>query len=140
MAAAPYTRRIPKRFKKTVTFDGTAGAGAVGTVAVGTVTGAILITSGAVRCTTLLTTAAGATVEMGTAGNTAGLIAQTTGIDIDANEFWQDATPELRVSPAIVNIAVGGDIIITVGTDAVTAGVLEIVFYWLPLSDDGNLA
>ena len=139
MAAAPYTRRIPKRFKKTITFDGAAGSGAVGTVAVGTVTGSILITAGTVRCTTLLA-GGGATVEMGTAGNTAGLIEQTTATEIDANEFWRDLSPELRVSPAIVNIAIGGNLIITVGTNPVSSGVLEIVFYWLPSSDDGNIA
>jgi hypothetical protein len=108
-------------------------------VAVGTVTGSVLLVYGSVRCTTLLASGGG-TVEMGTVGATAALIAQTTATDIDANEFWQDATPELRVSPAIVNIAVDGSIIITVAGFAVTAGVLEIVFYWLPLSDDGQLA
>lgn len=139
MAAAPYTRRIPKRFKKTITFDGTAGNGVVGTVAVGTVTGSILITAGAVRCTTNLASGGG-TVSLGTAGAVDALIASTTATDIDANEFWQDATPESKVSPAIANIAVGGSIILTVAGADVTAGVLEVVFYWLPLSDDGNLA
>jgi hypothetical protein len=140
MAAAPYTRRIPKRFKKTITFAGAAGTGAVGTVAVGTVTGSVLIVQGAVRCTTLLASAGGGTVSLGTTNNVDGLIAVTTATDIDAAEFWQDATPETEVSPAITNVAVCEDVIINVLVGDVTAGVLEIVFYWLPLSDDGNIA
>lgn len=140
MSAAPFTRRIPKRFTKTITFTGAAGLGAIGSVAVGTVTGSILIAAGAVRCTTLLASGGGGTVSMGTTNNVDGLVAVTTATDIDAAEFWQDATPETEASPAIVNIAVCEDIILNVLVGAVTGGVLEIVFYWLPLSDDGNLA
>lgn len=140
MAAAPYTRRIPKRFKKTITFTGAAGLGAIGSVAVGTVTGSILLTHGAIRCTTLLASAGGGTVSAGTTNNVDALVAVTTATDIDATEFWQDATPEAEASPAIVNIAICEDVILNVLVGAITAGVLEIVFYWLPLSDDGNLA
>lgn len=140
MSAAPFTRRIPKRFKKTITFDGGSGTGAVGTVAVGTVTGSILIEKGAIRCTTLLASAGGGSVSLGTADNVDGIIEATLATEIDANEFWQDASPEVKVSPAIVDLAVCGNMILTVTTGDITAGVLEIVFYWLPLSDDGNLA
>ena len=136
---AGFVRRIPRRTRKTVTFDGGSGSGAVGTVAVGTVTGSVLITHMAVRCKTLLAGAT-ATVELGSANNTAALIAQTTATDIDADEFWRDATPEAEISPAIADAAVGADLIITVGTAAVSAGVLEIVYFWIPMSDDGNLA
>lgn len=134
---APYTRRIPKKLVKTITFDGST-YGDVGTDLIATVTGSVLITHGAVRCKTLLT--GSGVLELGCTGNTAALIAQTTATDIDANEFWQDATPEPRVSPAIVDQAVCGDIILTTSSATVTAGVLEFVFYWLPLSEDGNMA
>lgn len=137
--SAPFTRRIPKKFVKTVTFDGAAGSGAIGTVAIATVTGSVLFTHLSARCKTLLD-GANATVELGVAGNTAALIAQSTGTDIDAGEFWQDTSPELGVSPAIVDKCVAGDIILTVGTAAVSSGVLEIVGYWLPISEDGNVA
>lgn len=136
--APPFPTRVPRKFVKTITFDGTAGAGAQGTVAVATVTGSVLITHGAVRCNTNLA-GASATVEMGTAADTDGLIAQTTGTDIDDGEFWKDSTPEAGVSDAIVNKVVEGNIIITVGTADVTAGVLEVVFYYLALSEDGDL-
>lgn len=137
MPGDPLPRRVPKLFRKTVTFDAGTGSGAVGTVAIATVTGGVLITHGAVRCTTALT--GSGVVEMGTADNTDGLISQTTGTDIDANEFWQDATPEVKISPAITNQCVCANIIITVSGATITAGVLEIVFYWVPLSSDGNM-
>lgn len=133
-----FLRNGLKCFRKTVTFDAGTGSGAVGTVAIATTTGAVLIVAGAARCTTLLT--GSGTVELGTASNTDGLIPQTTGTAIDANEFWQDATPEFGVSPAITNQCVGRDIILTVASNTITAGVIEFTFYYLPLSVDGNLA
>jgi hypothetical protein len=138
--SAPYQKRIAKRFKKTITFDGTSGNGVVGTVAVGTVTGSVLLLYGAVRCTTLLASAGGGTLSLGTTNNVDALVAVTTATDIDAAEFWQDATPETEASPAITDVAVCEDVILNVLVGDVTAGVLEIVFYWLPLSDDGQIA
>lgn len=137
MPGDPLPRRVPKLFRKTVTFDAGTGSGAVGSVAVATITGSVLILHGAVRCTTSLT--GSGVVEMGTTNNTAGLISQTTGTAIDATEFWQDATPEAEISPAITDQCICEDIIITVSSNTITAGVLEIVFYWLPLSSDGNM-
>lgn len=137
-APAPFPARIPKLFRKTITFDGTAGNGAVGTVAIASVIGAVLIREGAIRCVADLI--GGATIELGCAGATAAIVAQTTATDIDANEFWQDSSPELRASPAITARAVGGNIILTIGSANITAGVLEFYFYWLPLSSDGQMA
>lgn len=131
--------RLDKVFRKTITFDGTSGNGATGTVAIGTVTGAILLTLGGVRCTTDLTSSSG-TISLGVAGNTAGLIASTLASDIDSGEFWQDSTPEAGISPAIVNQNVVGNIIATIGVASITAGVLEFVFFWRPFSATGNLA
>ena len=98
----------------------------------------VQIMTGSAFCSTLLAGAT-ATVELGVAGNTAALIAQTTATDIDANEYWQDASPEAGISPLITNKAVTGNIILTVGTAGVDSGVLEFVFYWLPESASGNL-
>jgi len=137
--AAPFPARIPKLFRKTITFDGESGSGAAGTVKVADVTGAVCILYGGVRCIENLE-GTGATIELGTAADTDGLVAQTTAADLDAGEFWQDSSPEAGVSNAIANKLVTGDIIITVGTAAVSAGVIEVVFYWVPLSSDGQLA
>ena len=72
-----------------------------------------------------------ATLEVGTANNTAALIAQTTGTDIDNGDIWVDATPALEVqglgSTYVVND--GADIVLTIATAAVSAGALD--FYCL---------
>lgn len=83
---------------------------------------------------------ANATVEIGVAGNTAALIAQTTGTTIDANEIWYAAAPaDLGVKTlssvggpfAIVN---GLDIIETIATADLTGGNVYYVCLWTPLS------
>ena len=106
-----------------------------------TVTGDVLVRIFGV-CTTLLTGTG--TLEVGVTGNTAALIAQTTGTEIDANEIWSDASPTLGVDTLasvlgpyiIVN---GLDIIETVGTADITAGAIYYICLWRPLSHDGNV-
>lgn len=126
--------------KKTVTFAAVAGQGAVGTVAVFNVTGDVLLNVFA-TCSSDLTSAGAATVEVGLAGNTAGLIAQTTATAIDTGEVWTDATPTtieaLPTSPRI--IAAGADVIITVGTADVSGGVLSFYCLYRPLSDGASV-
>lgn len=135
MSAAPFTRRIPRRVINTLTFDGTT-IGDVGTDTIFTVTGRVLITHMSIFCKTTLV-GASATIALGTASNTAGLVALTTAANILVNTFWQDTTPETKISPAIVNQNVSGNIIATTATAAITAGVLEFVAFYLPCSDDG---
>ena len=135
---APYTTRVQKIFRKTITFTGAANLGAVGTVALATVTGAVWITALACRCTTLLA-GASATVEVGDATNTAALIAQTTGTDIDTGEFWNSATP-ITIGPPVLNKLLAANAIITVATADVDSGVLEFTFFWHPVSSDGLIA
>lgn len=84
---------------------------------------------------------ASATLEIGTALSTAGLIAQTTATDIDANEVWVDASPDTSVEAftgAVQNI-ISQDIIGTVETANITAG--EITFYCIyqPVSEDAKV-
>lgn len=104
-----------------------------------TVTGTVEMSIIAI-CTTTLT-GASATVEVGTTLTTAGLIAQTTGTDIDVNNIWHDATPDASVeltSVAVRNI-VSDDVICTVATANVTAGVISFICKWAPISSDGNV-
>ena len=105
------------------------------------VTGDVLVRVWGV-CTVLLTGTG--TLELGVVGNTASLIAQTTGTDIDANEIWSDSTPTLGVDtlasvlgPYI--IANGLDIVETVGTADITAGNIYYICLWRPLSPDGRV-
>lgn len=131
--------------KKSITFDG-------GTVdAYGNDGGAldpfdIFSVTGLVKarifgfCTTNLTGAT-ATLEVGTAKGTASVIAQTTGTDIDANEIWHDNAPDASVEALTVapEEIVGQDVIGTVATSDITAGVIDFYAIWYPLSPDGNL-
>lgn len=132
---APWVSRVDKQFTKKVTFDGGSGSGATGTVAIGTVAGAIMVTGGAVRCTTDLTSSGG-TLSLGVSGNVDGLIPTTLASDIDQNEFWHDAQPLSKIAPAMIWQAICASLILTVGTANITAGVLEIVLYYRSVSID----
>ena len=76
------------------------------------------------------------TVEVGTAISTAGLIAQTTGTDIDANEIWHDATPDASIELLTVATTkiVTQNIIETIGTADITSGNIYYVCLWRPLT------
>lgn len=132
-------QRLPRKFIKTITFVNGAGTGAIGTVALFTVVGSIFIERLTARCLTSLAGAT-ATVEVGVAGNTAGLIALTTGTDIDDGDWWHDAGPEVGIGTPILNRSVEGNIIITVATANLTAGAIEFEGFYYPISADGNLA
>ena len=130
--------RVPNVFRKSFTFTDASGSGAVGTVAVGTVTGSILFHHLTARVLTTLVGAA--TLEMGTAGNTAALIAQVAdATDLADGDFWIGATSPANVAAAILDMSVEQNIIMTVGSTAITAGKIEVVGFWLPLSDDGKI-
>lgn len=130
---------------KTVTFDGgTTNAagdfdGTGNPVTLFTVTGPCLVRILA-RCTTNLA-GASATLEVGTALTTAGLIAQSTATDIDANEIWHDATPDASVelSSVLTQKIVTQNIIATVATANITAGVIEFTCLWYPLTEASNI-
>lgn len=117
--------------------DGT-GDGA----AVFTVTGSVVVQVFA-YCTTNLGFTANATIELGIAGSTASVIAQTdlTVAALIAQEIWHDATPDAEIELSSVAkeviITDGNDIIITVGTANVNSGVIAFVATWYPLSTDG---
>jgi len=115
-------------------FDGTGNPATLFTVK-----GSVLLRLLAI-CTTTLT-GASATVEIGTALSTAGLIAQTTGTDIDVNEIWHDNAPDksIELSSVLAENIVSDDVIQTVATANVTAGVIKYVALWYPLSSDGEV-
>lgn len=118
--------------RKSITFADAAGQGAVGTIDLFNVSGRCRVRISA-YCETLLAGAT-ATVELGVAGGTALLIAQTTGTDIDAGEFWSDATPAIvEAAQGFMNLAL--DIIITVATAAVSSGKINFMCEYEPVSD-----
>lgn len=91
-------------------------------------------------CTVLLAGST-ATLEVGTAVGTAGLIPLTTATDIDAEELWHDTTPDSSNELETVapwNILVNGaDIIETPKTANITSGNVVYLLAWLALSADG---
>lgn len=103
-----------------------------------TVTGDVLVRIFAVCSVNLA--GAGATIEVGITGNTAGLIAQTTATDIDAGHVWIDTAPAtIEALPAQQILTNGTDIIQTVATANITAGALTYYCLWTNLSSDGNV-
>lgn len=104
-----------------------------------TVTGVVAVKLFGV-CTVNLA-GASATLEVGTALSTAGLIAQTTATDIDANEIWHDATPDASVELLTVATTkiITQNIIETVGTADVTAGNIYYVCLWRPLTPGASV-
>ena len=141
----PITTNTPFRVSKSMTFaGGTAndpgdydGTGNPATLF--TVTGDVLVTVFAV-CTADLV-GDSATVEVGVASNTAGLLAQTTATTIDVGESWVDSTPGLasEVLPSPHIIGGGADIIQTVATANITAGSVTYYCLWRPLSSTASV-
>lgn len=128
---------------KTLTFTGAAGLGAVGAVPLFTVTGEVLIKALVPFCTALLAEAAPtATLALGVTGATALFIAATNAVDIDADEFWVDATPDangVALPAALKDVVITDNIIGTVGAQAISSGAIRFGVYWQPLSSDGNV-
>jgi hypothetical protein len=84
------------------------------------------------------------TLEVGVAGNTAGLIALTTATGIATGDLWSDSTPSVGVDLwstvlgpyVIVN---GADIIETTKTTDLTAGNIYYVCLYKPLSPGSSV-
>ena len=125
-------------------YNFTADTGAQAAYTIFTVTGDVMLYVIGL-CQELMDSGGAATIELGIAGNTAALVAQTLATDLDAYETWQDAVPEVNpgaVDPAASStkvIANGADVILTVATADLTAGDLDFHAFWLPLSADGNV-
>lgn len=125
--------------KKAITYvAGTTGATSAKTIF--TVTGLVRVRLFA-KVITDLTSGGSATVEVGTAKNTAGLIAQTAFSTLDADEIWHDATPDASVElDSVVTMRlVSQDIKELIATATVTGGSMEYSLLWQPVSADGNV-
>lgn len=127
--------------RKTVAFDGAAGSGAVGAVALFTVTGAVIVRLVPI-CTEDLVCGAGATISVGTAATVAGLIAVTGATDIDAGDIWFAAAPAtvldtLTNSMTEMVIGDGADIQADVLVDDITDGTIVFALWWTPVTSNG---
>lgn len=139
----PDTRLV----SKSITFDGTAGLGAIGTVTFFTVTGEVLIEYIVPYCVASLTQAApSATMELGFPGNTgllAGLLNPVT--VLTTGEFWLSNVGDIppnsgaSLTAAQKDAVATANIIATVGAQAVNGGTLRLDVIFRPLSSDGNV-
>jgi len=116
--------------------------GAVTSKRLFTVTGTVLATVIAVCDTNVAGTG---TLEVGVSGDTACIIAQTTGTDIDAYDVWTAAAPATRhviTSDTIPPVYILNDrhIQYTVGTGTLTGGAMKFYCLWEPISEDGDVA
>lgn len=111
-----------------------ATTGAVGAHTVFTATDNCLVRCFGV-CDTDLT--GSGTIELGVTGNTAALIAQTTGTTLDDGDVWVDASPAVGVEALPGNFILndGNDIILTIATDTITAGAVDFYCLWRPLNN-----
>jgi hypothetical protein len=123
-------------------YNFTDDTGAQAAYTIFTITGDVLMQTFGI-CDVALTSGGAATIELGVAGNTAILIAQTTATALIANEIWHDATPTTTVEQLDVMgsrefvIANGQDAILTIGGADLTAGDIDFYALWTPLSADG---
>lgn len=83
-----------------------------------------------------------ATLIVGTAITTAGLIASTTATNLAIGEIWHDATPDASVelSTVAAEKIVNQNIIQTVGTANITAGRIKYICLWRPASAGATVA
>lgn len=122
---------------KTIAFDGTTGKGATGTSTLYTVTGVVYAVVAAICTEDLVGDTA--TIAGGVAGNTGVILGTQTATDLDNHvTWWNSIAPGLSVEPLAFNL-IDQNIIMTVGTAAITDGTLKFYCNWIPLSSDGNV-
>lgn len=116
----------------------TGTTGATGAHTVFTVTGDCIVSAMA-TCSVDLTGAA--TLELGVANNTAGILAQIAdATTLDAGEIWVDATATTGVKAIPTQkIITGANIIMTIASTAITAGVIAIYLTYRPLSSGAGI-
>ena len=114
-------------------------------VTIFTVTGDVLVqVFGVVQGTALTSASSTGTLAIGTAEDVDAIIDESTvnGTQFAATDVWIDATPALDVEAMNLDwFAVGGgaNIIVTIATNNITAGALEIYCLFRPLSSNGNV-
>lgn len=115
-----------------------ATTGAASSKTIFTVTGLVRVRIFAV-CTPTLTSGGSATINVGTAITSGGLIASITATNLATGEIWHDATPDASVELDTVSAAklVSQDIKETIGTTTITGGSIKYTVLWQPVSDDG---
>jgi hypothetical protein len=110
-----------------------------------TVTGDVLVRVVGTVQTKITSASNDGTLEVGVAGATAALLAQTIADNTNfaAGAVWVDTSPTIACEPATnaawFLIAGGANIILTIATNSMTAGAATLYCEWIPLSADGNV-
>lgn len=144
-AASVFSTRVSIFSKPDVTVA-TAWTTGNSPVTIFTVTGTVLITCAGVVTTPLTSTGNTGTLALGVLGTTGGIIAATT---VDATKLhtagfvWADTSASAKIValPATSSwfIVSGSNIILTVATNSMTAGGMDIYATWIPLSAGANV-
>lgn len=121
---------------KAITYIG-ATTGAIGATTLFTVTGVVGVRLLAVVSGVDITGAG--LIEAGVAGNTAALLAQTTGTTLDVGEIWTDTGPSTVEALPAIQILNGLNVIQTISGATLTAGTLTYYCAWFPISNDGDV-
>ncbi len=129
---------------KTLTLTGAANLGQSGSpITIFTVTGAVDVSAIAGFCTTSLVSAGGGTLALGVTGSTSLFIGATTATTLTtAAAIWVSTTATatgIALPATTKDIVIMANVLGTVATADITAGVLVIRAFWLPVSLDGNL-
>jgi hypothetical protein len=139
----PLTTLVHRR--STVTFDGTTGGGEAGTnVTVFTITGRVHVAALIPYCTVNLTeSGATATIKLGVTNKEALFISIMNAVDLDADEFWIDATPDadgVAIPNAMKEVGIAQNIVVLPETTNVTAGTIIFDVWYYPITDNGALS
>lgn len=124
---------------KTIVYNGTTGAGAIGITNLFSVTGTVIMTIFA-ECTETLV-GDGASISVGTQVNPILIIPATVATTISDGEVWNDDTPALFKTAMPDKILTNGttSIVELVTSAAITDGSLTYYCTWIPISDDGEI-
>lgn len=125
--------------KKRITYvAGTTGAVSAKTIF--TVTGVVRVKLIAVGKVTI-TSGGTPSMIVGTAITTNGLLPTLDPTTIAVNEIWHDGTADasIELDSVMTTKIVAQDIKETIGTATLTAGSLEYILLWQPLTSDGEV-
>jgi len=132
--------------RKSLTFTGAAGLGAVGNVPLFTVTGEVeILRIMPYTVDTLTQAAAGSTLALGVTNATALFLAATPVVNLATGEFWTEATGAgvansgIAFPAALKDIAITSNIVGTVAVNNCNGGTLRFDIWWRPLSSDGKV-
>lgn len=111
--------------------------GAVGATTLFTVIGSVVVRVWAIESDTDITGTG--TIEVGVSGNTAAILAQTAGTQIDVGEIWVDTGPSTVEGLPAMQILNGTNIIQTIASSTLDAGTLTFYCAWFPLSNNSSV-